>query len=129
MVNRFVMVWKRIKRLVAEETETRKPIEEFMELLKTKGIEALMIQPRKNLKEIQVNCANPQDTRRELVLNIGPELGIQFRNIRKTKETGYSLAIVQNNTEETYIVRIRKGGKYRPGQANEIGFRQFKETR
>lgn len=100
-------------------------IEEFMELLKTKGLSVILRQPRKDLKEIQVNCANPKETRSQLAVNIGPELGIQFQNIRKTKKDGYALAIVQTNVPETYIVRIKKGGDFRPGRANELGLQDF----
>jgi len=63
--------------------------------------------------------------RKELAIHIGPETGIQFRNIRKTKKEGFALAIVQDNTDEEYIVRIKKGGKFRPGTANEIGLQGF----
>lgn len=102
-----------------------KSIEEFMELLKSKGLQVTMRQPRKDLKEIQVNCADPKAMRKELAINIGPELGIQFQNIRKTKKDGFSLAIVQASVSETYIVRIKKGGDFRPGRANEIGLQAF----
>jgi hypothetical protein len=82
-------------------------------------------QVRKTTQEIQVNCADPKGMRRELAINIGPELGIQFRNIRKTKKDGFALEIVQDNVDETYIVRIKKGGDFRAGRANEIGLQDF----
>jgi hypothetical protein len=63
--------------------------------------------------------------RKDLTIHIGPKTGIQFRNIRKTKKEGFALAIVQDNMEEEYIVRIKKGGKFRPGTANEIGLQGF----
>ena len=116
--------WKRLF-LEVKKADSRKTIEEFMELLRTKGLSVTMRQPRKDLKEIQVNCCNPKETRSQLAVNIGPELGIQFQNIRKTKKDGYALAIVHTNVPETYIVRIKKGGDFRPGRANELGLQDF----
>jgi hypothetical protein len=115
--------WKRLC-LEVKKADAR-TIEEFMELLKSKNLHVTLRQPRKDLKEIQVNCADPKAMRRELAINIGPELGIQFQNIRKTKKDGFALAIVQTSVPETYIVRIKKGGDFRPGRANEIGLQDF----
>ena len=115
--------WKRLYLEVKK--ADKKSIEDFVELLKTKDLHVVVNQVRKTTQEIQVNCADPKGMRKELAINIGPELGIQFRNIRKTKKDGFALAIVQDNVDETYIVRIKKGGDFRAGRANEIGLQDF----
>ena len=62
---------------------------------------------------------------------IGPRLGIDFLAPRKTKKDGYTLEIPtyldeeQEEEGEPIVVRIKKGGKFRPGRANEIGLQDF----
>lgn len=69
--------------------------------------------------------------RKELVRVIGPKLGIDFLAPRKTKRDGYTLEIPtyldeeQEDEGEPIVVRIKKGGKFRPGRANELGLQDF----
>jgi len=89
---------------------------------------------RKDYKVIQVNTPDPKKTRRDLVVNIGPKLGIDFISPRKTKKDGYTLEIMPYGMEiddedddeiQPIVVRIKKGGQYLAGRANEMNFQQF----
>lgn len=101
------------------------PLEHFFELFQSHGLDVHLKNKRKNLQVIQINSANPKDTRKHLVNDLAEELGIQFAVPRKTKKDGYWLGIMQDGMDDVYIVELKKGGIYRPGKANEIGLQGF----
>jgi len=101
------------------------PLEHFFELFQSHGLDVHLKNKRKNLQVIQINSANPKETRKHLVNDLAEELGIQFAVPRKTKKDGYWLGIMQDGMDDVYIVELKKGGIYRPGKANEIGLQGF----
>lgn len=101
------------------------PLEHFFELFQSQGLDVHLKNKRKNLQVIQINSANPKETRKHLVNDLAEELGIQFAVPRKTKKDGYWLGIMQDGMDDVYIVELKKGGVFRPGKANEIGLQGF----
>lgn len=100
--------------------------DEFADLLKTDaGLDAQVHEKKKGFRYIQINCQNPRETRKSLREEIGPDLGIEFIQPRKTKKDGFNLQIIVPDTEELIQVYIRKGGDFRAGRKNEIDFQGF----
>lgn len=97
-------------------------IEEFSDLLsEDETLTVELRQETKVRKAIYVLTDNPKATRRYLVGEVGPEMGIEFIVPRKTKADGYTLWI-QSPSDETFLVKIKKGGKFRGGRQNELNF-------
>ena len=53
-----------------------------------------MVEKRKGVKVIHVHCADPKATRSKLRFEVGPDIGIEFVQPRKTKSGGYALQAV-----------------------------------
>ena len=77
------------------------------------------------MKVIHVHCANPSETRKKLRFEVGPDIGVEFVQPRKTKATGFMLQAIQDGTDEMIIVKIMKGGTHRAGRKNELDFQKF----
>lgn len=92
-------------------------IEEYETRLKEdKNLTVELRQETKTRKAIYVLTDDPIKTRKYMVTVTGPNLGITFATPRKTKATGYMLGIVQDDTDEVYLVKIKKGGIHRRGR-------------
>lgn len=103
-----------------------KSIEQYEKLLKKdKELTVELRQETKTRKAIYVLTPDPIKTRKHMVTVTGPDLGITFATPRKTKATGYMLGIVQDDTDEVYLVKIKKGGIHQRGRQNEVNFQQF----
>lgn len=92
-------------------------VEELAEILKEEeGLEVEVVEKRKGVKVIHVHCADPKATRHKLRFEVGPDIGIEFVQPRKTKAGGYALQAVQDGTDEMILIRIMKGGTHRAGR-------------
>ena len=96
-------------------------VDELAEILKQEeGLEVEVVNKRKGVREIHVHCADPAETRKNLRFEVGPDIGVEFLQPRKTKATGFSLQAVQDGTDEMILVKIMKGGTHRAGRKNEL---------
>lgn len=94
-----------------------KTIEQYEKILKKdRSLTVELRQETKTRKAIYVLTPDPHATRKHMVKDTGPTLGITFATPRKTKATGYMLGIVQDDTDEVYLVKIRKGGIFNRGR-------------
>ena len=101
-------------------------VEELAEILsEEEGLTAVVNIKRKDYKEIHIHCANPEETRKKLRFEIGPDIGVDFVQPRKTKATGYMLQALQDGSDEMIIIKIMKGGDHRAGRKNELDFQKF----
>ena len=101
-------------------------VEELAEILKEEeGLEVEVVKKRKGVNVIHVHCADPSATRSKLRFEVGPDIGVEFIQPRKTKSTGFMLQALQDGTDEMIIVKIMKGGSHRAGRKNELDFQKF----
>ena len=101
-------------------------VDELAEILKQEeGLEVEVVEKKKGVKVIHVHCADPSETRKKLRFEVGPDIGVEFVQPRKTKATGFMLQAVQDGTDEMIIVKIMKGGTHRAGRKNELDFQKF----
>ena len=92
-------------------------VEELAEILKEEeGLEVEVVEKRKGVKVIHVHCADPKAIRHKLRFEVGPDIGIEFVQPRKTKSGGYARQAVQDGTDEMILIRIMKGGTHRAGR-------------
>ena len=104
-------------------------VDELAEILKQEeGLEVEVVNKRKGVREIHVHCAKPAETRKNLRFEIGPDIGVEFLQPRKTKATGFSLQAVQDGSDEMILVKIMKGGTHRAGRKNELDFQKFVQS-
>ena len=101
-------------------------VDELAEILKQEeGLEVEVVEKKKGVKVIHVHCADPSETRKKLRFEVGPDIGVEFVQPRKTKATGFMLQAIQDGTDEMIIVKIMKGGTHRAGRQNELAFQNF----
>ena len=82
-------------------------VDELAEILKQEeGLEVEVVEKKKGVKVIHVHCADPSETRKKLRFEVGPDIGVEFVQPRKTKATGFMLQAVQDGTDEMIIVKI-----------------------
>ena len=100
--------------------------DELAEILRQEeGLEVEVVEKKKGVKTIHVHCADPSETRKKLRFEVGPDIGIEFVQPRKTKATGFMLQAIQDGTDEMINVKIMKGGTHRAGRKNELDFQKF----
>ena len=103
-----------------------KTIEQYEKILKKdKSLTVELRQETKTRKAIYVLTPDPFATRKYMVNEVGPKFGITFAVPRKTKADGYTLGIVQDDTDEVYVIKLKKGGQYQRGRENELGFQGY----
>ena len=101
-------------------------VDELAEILKQEeGLEVEVVEKKKGVKTIHVHCADPSETRKKLRFEVGPDIGVEFIQPRKTKATGFMLQAIQDGTDEMINVKIMKGGTHRAGRQNELAFQNF----
>ena len=101
-------------------------VDELAEILRQEeGLEVEVVEKKKGVKTIHVHCADPSETRKKLRFEVGPDIGIEFVQPRKTKATGFMLQAIQDGTDEMINVKIMKGGTHRAGRKNELDFQKF----
>lgn len=107
-------------------SEDARTIEEFHDLISTScKLDVVLKHPSKNIKYIQVNDDDPESARKWFAKRLLPSLGIDFDVPRFTKKTRYTINIHPQDSDETFVIKFKKGGDLRPGRANELGLQQF----